>query len=350
MNSFDDESDFDFDMSSMLGMSSVMNKDETDNSINLKALEKDLFKSDTFGFADDDDNNYNNSEFNNQEESMVYDPVKEYNNIINSEGKPNTGYNGNISVRDDPTMDYNYMNNESSEPASYEDKITDEQTSQNIINSYFISSNDNNKNSYSKTNSVEPNELNNTNGSSYTNTWNYDLDQENREDMKLRLLEKIDNLKEELEDDGINLDKIPTVDFSSKLEEIENTAKLLMLKATRNRYSNMGEEFILAISNGLEILCNGKREFFGVRPDLTNCTDIVKVKLRRVKNETSQIVADVVEKYEIPPLFTVFIELVPALFLHSQRRSRQKKIGMGLFNSNDDIDLSDDINEIRKYN
>lgn len=345
MDSFDDDSELDFDMSSMLGMSSVLNKDETDNSINLKALEKDLFKQESFGYEDDGDGygDYNNSDFNNQEESMEFDPVKEYNKIINSEG--NSGDRSNI------TNEYNYMNNESPNPASYEDKLTDEQASQNIINSYFISSNDNERDTYSNENN-KPNrpESSNSGIANYANTWNYDLDQENREDMKLRLLEKIDNLKEELEDDGINLDKIPTVDFSSKLEEIENTAKLLMLKATRNRYSNMGEEFILALSNGLEILCNGKREFFGVKPDLTNCTDIVKVKLRRVKNETSQIVADVVEKYEIPPLFTVLIELVPALFLHSQRRSRQKKIGMGLYNSNDDIDLSDDINEIRKYN
>lgn len=343
MNSFEDESEFDFDISSMLGMSSVLNKGETDNSINLKALEKDLFKKETFDFEEEDED-YNNYDSNAQEESMSYDPIKEYNNILNSENGTNFNNDSNSDNITSPEIrsinDFNYINNDRNESISYEDKITEEQASQNIINSYFIS-NDDNKDSI--INSTSKN-------SDYSNSWNYDLDQENREDMKLRLLEKIDNLKEELEDDGINLDKIPSVDFSSKLEEIENTAKLLMLKATRNRYSNMGEEFILAISNGLEILCNGKREFFGVRPDLTNCTDIVKVKLRRVKNETSQIVADVVEKYEIPPLFTVLIELVPALFLHSQRRSRQKKIGMGIFNSNEDINLTDDINEIRKYN
>lgn len=339
MNSFDDESEFDFDISSMLGMSSVLNKGETDNSINLKALEKDLFKKETFDF-DERDEDYSNYDSNTQEEPMTYDPIKEYNNILNSENNSNTHNDSNIMNNDINSINWN---NDRSDPVSYEDKITDEQASQNIINSYFISNDDNRDGGDNIVKS-------NSKISDYSNSWNYDLDQENREDMKLRLLEKIDNLKEELEDDGINLDKIPSVDFSSKLEEIENTAKLLMLKATRNRYSNMGEEFILAISNGLEILCNGKREFFGVRPDLTNCTDIVKVKLRRVKNETSQIVADVVEKYEIPPLFTVLIELVPALFLHSQRRSRQKKIGMGLFNSNDDINLTDDINEIRKYN
>lgn len=315
MSDFGDESDFDFDVSSILGMSSVINREETDNGINLKALEKSLFKESKenyeSGWLSTDD-----TPVADEEDNLNYDPLKEYNDIISG-------------LKEETRSDI-HLSSSSAE--------TEEQGTQNTINSYFSEM-----------------EVTSSKDEDYSNTWHKEekeevgkswdyssaLEEENRDDMKLRLLERIDNLKEELEDDGINLEKIPSVDFSSKLEEIENTAKLLMLKATRNRYSNMGEEFILAISNGLEILCNGKREFFGIKPDLTNCTDIVKVKLRRVKNETSQIVADVVEKYEIPPLFTVLIELVPALFLHSQRRSRQKTLC---------VDLSDDINEIRKYN
>jgi hypothetical protein len=151
MTSFEDESEFDFDLSSMLGMSSVLNKDETDNSINLKALEKDLFKKETFGFLNSEgdeygNEDYENSDFNNQEESMVYDPVKEYNDIINSES---SGLS-----RDNAGMEYNYTNNDSVNPANYEDNLTDEQASQNMINSYFVSnsSNDNTKNNYFESN------------------------------------------------------------------------------------------------------------------------------------------------------------------------------------------------------
>jgi len=293
------EFDFDFDASSILGMSSVLNKKETNNGVNLKAIEKHLLNEDAIEI----------------ESVLDYDPVADYNNLLSGEPQ---------DIYEPPRETYESYESydkpfEPEKPAyknSYESRLTEEQNSQQIINSYF--SND-----------------------SALETTHYDFDQENKDDMKLRLLERIDNLKEELEEDGVNLSKIPSVDFSSDLQEIENAAKLLMLKATRNKYSTMGEDFILALSSGLETLCNGKREFFGMKIDLTNCTDIVKVKLRRVKNETSQIVSNVVEKYEIPPLMTVLIELVPALFLHSQRRSRQKAIGM--------VDLSDDINEIRKY-
>lgn len=290
------EFDFDFDASSILGMSSVLNKKETNTGINPKLIEKNLLL----------------GEMSDEESLLEYDPVSDYKNLLseNEEQK----YEEPVyehKYDDEPVYEHKYE--EQKYEQKYESRLTDEQNSQRIINSYFTTE----------------------------TPRHYDFDQEDKDDMKLRLLEKIDNLKEELEDDGVNLSKVPVVDFSSDLQQIENTAKLLMLKATRNKYSTMGEDFILAVSSGLETLCNGKREFFGVKIDLTNCTDIVKVKLRRVKNETSQIVSNVVEKYEIPPLATVLIELVPALFLHSQRRNRQKTIGI--------VDLSDDINEIRKY-
>lgn len=175
------------------------------------------------------------------------------------------------------------------------------------------------------------------------NNYNYNIEDENREDLKLTLLEKIDNLTEELEDEGVSLDKIPKVDYTSNLEQIEYVAKLLMLKANRNRYASLGEEFILALASGLEMLCNGDREFLGIRPDLNGYSDVVKVKLRRLRNETSQVVGNVVEKYEISPITTLLIELIPSLFLHSKRRKNQSYDN--LYN-----DLSDDINEISKFN
>lgn len=277
--------DFDFDPSSILGMSSVLNKNETSTGINLKAIEK--------GFMSNDE----------ETESLLdYDPISEYTELA-------------AGALPEATMPAEYEEPDYSIPVThYEKKLTEEQSNQNIINSVF--SND------------APVET-------------YDFDEESKEDTKLRLLERIDNLKEELEEDAVDISRIPSVGFHSSLQDIENASKLLMLKANRNKYSNMGEDFILALSNGLEILCNGEREFFGMKLDLTHCTDIVKVKLRRVKNETSQIMSDIVDKYEIPPMMTIMLELVPALFLHSQRRSRQRAIT--------NVSLSDDIDEIRKY-
>ncbi len=301
------------DVCDLLGMSSIFNKEETKNDVNLKSVEKEFIKK---SLDIDETDTINN-------ELMTYNPISEYKNLINeiSENKKES------SVDDDDDMsEYNdiieFATPNKQQSKSYDDddfsyKLTQEQTNQKIVDKVLNFSD--------------------------TNNDDFNIDDENREDLKLTLLEKIDNLTEELEDDGVNLSKIPKVDYNSDLDKIEYVAKLLMLKSNRNRYSNLGEEFILAVAGGLEILCDGKREFLGVKPNLVGYSDVVKVKLRRVKNDTSQIVSNVVEKYEMSPIMTLLIELVPSLFLHSRRRSNQ--IYDNLYN-----DLNEDISEIRKFN
>lgn len=321
------DNDDDFDFADLLGMSSIINKDEIDENVNTKVLEKKFIKESILGSeVDEDGDNIN--------EYKEYNPLDEYNSIINDiEQNSNIDFEDDYNSNESNTFDtdksmpltmsiesnYNSFqkNNLNHNYDDFSSRLTEEQTNQHIVDSVL--------NLPSKSESSK-----------------YIMYDENREDLKLTLLEKIDNLIEELEDEGVNLDKIPKVDFNTDLEKIEYVAKLLMLKVNRNRYSNIGEEFILAIANGLEIFCNGERKIFGIKPDLTHCTDIVKVKLRRIKGETSQIVSNVVEKYEISPLLTVMIELMPALFLHSRRRNSQKSNKIYL-------NAEDDINEIRKF-
>ena len=316
------------DVCDLLGMSSIFNKEETNNEINLKSVEKDFIKKsldvDEFDSVNDD--------------LLSYNPINEYKNLINESSSTNEKLESHQSlgmhtntVDDDIMSEYgdilNFSNSAtipSTSAKQYENdsfayKLTQEQTNQKIVDKVLNFSDNSNPD------------------------FNFNIDDENREGLKLTLLDKIDNLIEELEDDGINLNRIPKVDYTSELDKIEYVAKLLMLKVNRNRYSNMGEEFILTLAGGLEILCDGKREFFGIKPNLVGYPDVVKVKLRRVKNETSQIVSNVVEKYEMSPFMTLLIELVPSLFLHSKRRSNQ--VYDNLYN-----DLNDDISEIRKFN
>lgn len=325
------------DISSLIGMSGLLNTSEIDNSIKPKQIEKSLIQNtlelDTF--KNDELLNYNPiNEYNSIFESLIDNPSttnNNYNQEIDKETTDNDSIVSNDnSVDDDKNSEIdnllNYSENNSiySQPNSYNKnsfayKLTEEQENQKFVD----------------------NVLNNNTAPSQE--YNYNIEDENREDLKLTLLEKIDNLTEELEDEGMSLDKIPKVDYNTDLEQIEYVAKLLMLKANRNRYASLGEEFILALASGLEMLCNGERQILGIRPDLQGYSDVVKVKLRRLRNETSQVVGNVVEKYEISPITTLLIELIPSLFLHSKRRKNQSYDT--LYN-----DLSDDINEIRKFN
>lgn len=362
MSELDDESLS--DVCNILGMSSIFNKEETNESINAKAAERDFIKKSL---------NLEDTTINKKEDDILnYDPISEYNDIINNISNENS-YNEEPTIEKKEQFSDNITNsgeyNKESRSFTNFQSIQPSQSYQSNTNNYdnnddkssvvsyddlvqYNKPNDNyntfkNDSFGKKLTEEEKNQklVDNVLNFSKDDKDNYDfsIDNENREDMKLTLLEKIDNLIEELEDDGINLEKIPKVDFTTDLEKIEYVAKILMLKANRNRYSNMGEEFILALANGLEILCNGEREFLGTKPDLKGYSDVVKVKLRRVRKDTSQLVSNIVEKYEVSPLMSILIELIPGIFLHSRRKNIASYDT--LYN-----DLSEDINEIRKFN
>ena len=330
------------DISNLIGMSGLLNNSEIDNSVKPKTIEKELIQNtlelDTFK----------------QDELLNYNPINEYNSVF--ESLIDQSSDNNFNDTDDSNeldnnrsdSNQNYSNqNYSNDNYSNDDNDDNDDNSEidNLIN-YSQNNNSYDQNSFAyklteeQQNQKFVDKILSTNNS---NQYDYNIEDENREDLKLTLLEKIDNLTEELEDEGISLDKIPKVDYNTNLEQIEYVAKLLMLKANRNRYATLGEEFILALANGLEIICNGERQILGAKPDLQGYSDVVKVKLRRLRNETSQVVGNVVEKYEISPITTLLIELIPSLFLHSKRRKNQSYDN--LYN-----DLSDDINEIRKFN
>lgn len=329
------------DISNLIGMSGLLNNSEIDNSVKPKTIEKELIQNtlelDTFK----------------QDELLNYNPINEYNSVF--ESLIDQSSDNNFNDTDDSNeldnnrsdSNQNYSNDSNYDNYSNNDNDDNDDNSEidNLIN-YSQNNNSYDQNTFAyklteeQQNQKFVDKILSTNNS---NQYDYSIEDENREDLKLTLLEKIDNLTEELEDEGISLDKIPKVDYNTNLEQIEYVAKLLMLKANRNRYATLGEEFILALANGLEIICNGERQILGVKPDLQGYSDVVKVKLRRLRNETSQVVGNVVEKYEISPITTLLIELIPSLFLHSKRRKNQSYDN--LYN-----DLSDDINEIRKFN
>jgi len=326
------------DISSIIGMAGLFNNSEIDNSIKPKTIEKELIQN-TLEL-----DSYSNDEL------LNYNPINEYNSVFESLLENSEDMTINNDSKSDNENDENENNNiennntieNNSDSYNYlDDTKSDDYEIDNLIN-YSKNKYDSSSFAYKLTEEQQNQKLVDNVLNSNKNNFDYNIENENREDLKLTLLEKIDNLTEELEDEGISLDKIPKVDYNTNLEQIEYVAKLLMLKANRIRYASLGEEFILALASGLEMLCNGEREFLGICPDLQGYSDVVKVKLRRLRNETSQVVGNVVEKYEISPITTLLIELIPSIFLHSKRRKNQSYDN--LYN-----DLSDDINEIRKY-
>jgi hypothetical protein len=167
---------------------------------------------------------------------------------------------------------------------------------------------------------------------------------EDEEEKKSELLEDIDELKYELEDDDVDLSRIPEVNQDSTLDEIYNVRKILRRKYDRRRFNSFGTEFILAFAQAIEYVCDGERKVGNVTlPDLTNWHNTVRTKLRKLRYETSTIVSGTMEKFNIGPVGRLGLELVPSAFLHSKMRKDQK--GKANYTTNQMSDAYDKLSQ-----
>jgi hypothetical protein len=172
----------------------------------------------------------------------------------------------------------------------------------------------------------------------------FNIDKEREDDDKSSLLEQIDMLKITLEDDGIDISNVPQIGKSSNMKDIQNIYKILRLKNDRNRYCSFAEELILSGAYGLEYLFDGKKDWWGRKPDLTDWSSTVKVKLRRLRYETSTFVSEVMHEYNLSPGFRLALELVPSMFLYS--RSRRISQTDNLVNDNQYKDAISNLNSL----
>ena len=73
----------------------------------------------------------------------------------------------------------------------------------------------------------------------------------------------------------------------------------------------------------MEYLCDGDKEWFGRKPDLTGWSSTVSVKLRRMRYETSTLVQDTLQNYPMSSLQRLLLELLPSMFLYSRDKKLQ---------------------------
>jgi hypothetical protein len=146
------------------------------------------------------------------------------------------------------------------------------------------------------------------------------VQKEDEEDEIARIMEQIDLLRTNLESEGVDLSRIPEVNAATSKKEAKAVLKILQIKNDRLRYCDFFEEGILAIAYGLENIFDGKREIFGSKIDLTGYSDTVKVKLRRMRYDTSNFVSGIMQGYNINSGWRIMFELIPSLILYSRNR------------------------------
>jgi hypothetical protein len=132
-------------------------------------------------------------------------------------------------------------------------------------------------------------------------------------------------LRGNLESEGVDLSRIPDISSTSSKKEAKSVLRILQIKNDRLRYCDFFEEGILAVAYGLESVFNGKREILGTKIDLTGYYDTVKVKLRRMRYDTSNFVSSIMQGYNISSGWRIALELIPSLFLYSRDRKIKAK-------------------------
>jgi hypothetical protein len=148
----------------------------------------------------------------------------------------------------------------------------------------------------------------------------FSFEKEREEDEKYAMLADIDFLMESLESDGANISRIPRVDENNDLHSIDKVLKILRHKVDHSRYITFAEEFILFGAQGVEYAFDGKNMWFGQwNPNLTGWHTQVNRKLRRMRTDTGKIVSGVMGHGSMGPLMRVCLELIPSMFLYSQK-------------------------------
>ena len=153
---------------------------------------------------------------------------------------------------------------------------------------------------------------------------NIDMEQEIEEERKNTLLEQLEALRDDLGELGVSVDGPQYyASYDAPLKRIEEVHRRLQFKYSKLKYNSIAEEALVAGASLLEMVFNGKHEYFGCRPDITGYSDVVKSKLKRIRVETSTAVSRFVAKNNIGVMPRLMMELLPSLITQSQRRKLQ---------------------------
>lgn len=153
---------------------------------------------------------------------------------------------------------------------------------------------------------------------------NFDMEHEIEEERKNSLLEQIEALRDDLNELGVSVDGSQYyVSYDAPLKRVEEVHRRLTFKYNKLKYNSIAEEALVAGASLLELIFNGKHEYFGVKPDITGYSDVVKSKLKRIRVETSTAVSRFVAKNNVGVVPRLMMELLPSLITQSQRRKLQ---------------------------
>ena len=111
------------------------------------------------------------------------------------------------------------------------------------------------------------------------------------------LLEQIESLKDELRLDKNDSNFI--VDDNDSYNKVRSILERLQYKSQLQTYDTIFTEAIVFGTGMIETIFDGKKEYFGYRPNMEGWTDSVKIQLTRMQPEKTKVVSGIIQNYKI---------------------------------------------------
>jgi DNA repair exonuclease SbcCD ATPase subunit len=141
---------------------------------------------------------------------------------------------------------------------------------------------------------------------------------------KMAMYEEIDELLNYIEETHTSIkNNYKHITMHSDVSEMRETLLFLRAKYQRIRSQTLSKELMLLGASFAEYLFDGKKKYGPFSPDLTGWSNTIRPKIRRIQNETSTIVSDIMTDYKLGPWFRVGMELIPSAIIYSKVRKEQ---------------------------
>lgn len=144
---------------------------------------------------------------------------------------------------------------------------------------------------------------------------------EHENDEKLSLIEEINELISVFRDSGEDVSTIHVSTIDEPIEAIRANHRSLLHRNDRKRYGSIADDCIMLIATSIAQIFNGKREYFGFRPNLSGWPQHMMPKLRRMRHDTSQMTSSLFNNYNIGVGGRIFLELVPSMIMYARDHS-----------------------------
>jgi len=151
-------------------------------------------------------------------------------------------------------------------------------------------------------------------------------EQFDKDDHLHMLVDKIDEMKDYLQEMGYDISRIDNVDYNSDYDLVHRVYKRCNRILHKRRYSNMFMQICLAGGTVLENVFDGERVFFAkYRWNMKGARSTIQTRMRQMEYETSVIMARVIDHYGLGEGTVVAMDVIPALLTLPYQNAKKEE-------------------------